>query len=886
MNDFPWAQGQQAVLHALNTSELGLTQEEAAKRLEEHGLNELKKKSRKTKLEIFFSQFTNFLVLLLLVAAGVSLALGEIVDAVFILLIVVINAIFGFVQEYRAENALEALKKLAAPQAQVIRGGKEQTIDAKILVPGDVVELQEGDRIPADARLIESYGFETLEAALTGESTSVAKDADIVLREDAQVADRANMIFLGTSVARGRATAVVTATSMQSEFGKIALLVGTITEEKTPLEEKLDALGKKLGIGAVAICLVIFALGLLYGQNIVKMFFTTVSLLVAAVPEGLPAVVTITLALGVQRMVGKKAVVRKLPAVETLGSTTVICSDKTGTLTKNEMSARVVSLCESDVVIPEKDLFSESGLSFARAMEISCLCNNARLIEEKTSEQVKTIHAGDPTEVALLALAKKTGTTKENLETQFEFITENSFDSDRKMMSVVYRDKHKKIIAFVKGAAEKVIAKSANILTNDGEKPLTSIEARKILEKNSELASQALRVIALAYKPLHSKNELKQENVESELTFVGLVGIIDPPRPEVKQAIQLCRDAGIKVVMVTGDNEKTATAIARELGISDNGLVINASELEKISDADLSEKIKHCRVFARVNPSHKMRIVEALQANGEVIAMTGDGVNDAPALKKADIGIAMGRTGTEVARESSKMVLLDDNFATIVAAVEEGRKIYDNVAKSVKYLIACNLGEIIAVLIPTILPSVFRGVIPLTPVQILWMNVATDSAPALALGTDAGDPNAMKAHPRNPKEGVINKKNFKKIIATAFLIGGSTLAAFLFALQWGIPVAATVAFSTIVISELLYSFTVRSTTTPLYKMNLFENKLLLVSVLAGIALQIAIVQGSIGTEIFDVVPLSLAQWLVILAASLSVVFIVELHKVISPRFTT
>ncbi len=880
MQDFqPWVHKQDAVLKALGSGELGLTEEKAKSCLEKYGFNELKRVLKKGVFRMFAGQFTNFLVILLIIAAIIAFSFGEVLDAGFIFLIIVINAVFGFVQEFKAENALEALKKLAAPQAKVIRNGKVFKIDSKLLVPGDVIELEEGDKIPADCRLLEAYSFETIESALTGESQPVVKDAKITLKENTQVADRVNMAFSGTSVAKGRATAVITETGMETEFGKIAAMVSTISEERTPLEDKLETLGKRLGLGAIAVCILVFIAGLIYGRDLFTMFFISVSLLVAAVPEGLPAVVTVTLALGVQRMVRKKSVVRKLPAVETLGSTTFICSDKTGTLTQNQMTARVVSLSDVDTNISSENLV-KSEKNFVTAMKISALCNNAKVIEEETVHGLALARSGDPTEVALLLLAKQAGITKENLELEFEFLSELSFDPDRKMMSVIYKDKDKKLFAFVKGAPERVIENSEKILTKTGVKTLDVKDKRGLLAKNDELASRALRVIALAYAPVRAGTEFKPAQIEKNLIFVGLVGIIDPPRPEVKDAVRLCKQAGISVVMITGDNERTARAIAEELEIMDGGKVISGYELDKMSDEALEKEVESVKVFARVNPRHKLRIVNALQKNGEIVAMTGDGVNDAPALKKADIGISMGRTGTEVARESSKMVLLDDNFATIVTAVEEGRKIYDNVAKSVRFLVSCNLGEIFTVFIPTVIPFIFGGALPLTPVQILWTNVATDSMPALALGTDTGDPGAMKQPPRDPNEEIIGFKNVSRVFGVALLIGVATLLVFLYALQFGAVVASTMAFSTLVAAQMSYALSALSKKLPLYKTDIFENKFLIFTILLSLTVQFAIVQFGFANAIFDTVALSIEQWLVVFGASLLVLLIVELYKVL------
>ena len=846
---------------SLESSETGLSSGEAQIRLKAFGEHVLTQEKTVTPIEIFANQFKNFLVILLIVAAIISFALGEVVDAAFILFIIILNAVFGFVQEYKAEQALQALKKMTAPQATVLRDAMENKIDTRFLVPGDVVLFSSGDRVPADCRLIESYSLGANESTLTGESAPVNKDTALLLPLEQPLAERANCVYFGTVITRGRAKAIIISTGMSTEFGKIAKLVQEVKTERTPLEEKLELLGKQLGIAAIAICLAIFAIGVATGLGLVNMFFTSVSLLVAAVPEGLPAVVTITLALGVQRMVKKNSLIRKLPAVETLGSTTVICSDKTGTLTRNEMTARILYFNGTENKIQEGIPLEASA---RRPLEISTLCNNA------------TLTSGDPTERALIEMAQKGSVTKEELETQYQFVSELSFDPSRKMMSTIYLSKKGELIAFAKGAPEVILNKSKTILTAAGEKPLDEFEIKKITAKNEELASNAMRVLALAYRTLRPGTEITSREVEKELTFVGLVGIIDPPRLEARGAVELCKKAGIKVVMITGDNGRTAGAIAKELGIIDGGKIILGSEIDATSDKDLLEIVKETRVYARATPTHKLRIVDALKKNGEIVAMTGDGVNDAPALKKADIGIAMGKSGTEVAREASSMVLLDDNFATIVNAIEEGRKIYDNIAKSIRYLVSCNIGEIAVILTATLAHWTI-----LVPVQILWMNLVTDGPPALALGVDPGDNAAMSQPPRKPSEEVLGIKNAPRIAAVAILITVATVGTFIYARQWGDGVAISMAFATIVIAELLYALSIRSQSLPLHKVGIFDNGLLVASVLIGTVIQVIITQEPYFNVIFDTVPLTSGQWLFVIGAAAITPLAVEAYKIVT-----
>ncbi|MEM5772832.1 MAG: cation-translocating P-type ATPase, partial [Candidatus Aenigmatarchaeota archaeon] len=743
------------VIKTLESSEAGLSELEAKRRLEKFGLNEIKEKKKISPFKIFLRQFKSFLIAILLVAAIVSLFLKEFLDASAIFAILMMNAFLGFYQEYKAEKAMESLKKMMVQKVKVIREGKQTEISSKELVPGDIIILEEGEGIPADARIIEAFSLATDESALTGESTPVEKQVKPI--QDLPIAERSNMVFMGTYVARGRGKAIVVATGMNTEVGKIAKEIEE-AEEETPLQKKLDKFGKWLGLLVLVVCFFVFVLGYLEDLDIVDDFFTAVALAVSAVPEGLPAVVTVALALGVNRMAKRNALVRKLSAVETLGCTTVIAADKTGTMTVNEMCVKKV-WCSGKIVEVSGTGFEPRGEFFSEGKSVEptkdndlmllikagLICNNSTIEFKEGKWHV----IGDPTEAALLVLASKAGLAKQE-KAEFEI----PFSSERKLMTVVYKQ-GKEFVAFTKGAPEKVLQLSTYILKKGKAERLGEKEKAKISFEMEEMAKQGFRVLALAYKRV---KKIEESKLEKGLTFLGFVGMIDPPRPEVKQAIETCKQAGIRVVMITGDHRLTALAIAKEIGLVEGEEeILTGEELEKMSEEELEEKVEKVAIYARVSPQHKSRIVKALKKKGHIVAVTGDGINDAPALKKSDIGVAMGIKGTDVAKEASDMVLLDDNFATIVNAVEEGRGIYDNIRKFVRFLLCINFDEIAlittAIILSTMLPNL---PLPLLPLQILWLNLVTDGFPALALTADPYEEDLMKKKPRNPKHGILH----------------------------------------------------------------------------------------------------------------------------------
>ncbi|MFW5986369.1 MAG: cation-translocating P-type ATPase, partial [Halanaerobiales bacterium] len=746
----------------LNTSqEKGLSSDEVSNRLQKDGYNELEKEEGTTLWDRIIAQISDFLVIILIAAAVVSGLLGEIVDAIVIIGIVIVNAVLGVIQESRAERALEALQEMSAPEVDVIRNGQNTTIPSRELVRGDVVLLRAGDFVPADVRLVEVSNLKVDESSLTGESVPVDKQADAILEPDTPLGDRSNSAFMGTVVNYGRGKGLVVDTGMDTELGKIAGMIESYEEEKTPLQQKLESLGKWLGLTVLAICALVFVLGTLRGQNVLEVFLTSVSLAVAAIPEGLPAVVTIVLALGMQRMVKRHAIVRKLLAVETLGTTTVICSDKTGTLTQNEMTVigayadgEEIEVTGSgynpvgDFRIDNKsvDLKKLPGLNLL--LTIGILCNDARLSRKENTWQIM----GDPTEGALVVAAEKAGNTQSKLEELYPRVDELPFDSRRKRMTTInkYESGDSPYTAMVKGAPDVILNLATYYQEGVEVKPLTEEKKKEILNINSEMAGNALRVLAGAYRPIAEiPSEDKSEEIEDRLIFVGLYGMIDPPREEVKDAVGLCQKAGIKTKLITGDYADTALAVAKELEITGpEGIALTGTELEKMSDEELTDRVEEVDVYARVSPEHKVRIVEALKTKGHITAMTGDGVNDALALKRADIGVAMGITGTDVAKETAEMVLTDDNFASIVSAVEEGRVIYSNIRKFVYFLLSCNVGEIFLILFSMLL----GWPIPLVPVQILWVNLVTDAFPALALGMEEGEPHIMDIPPRDTDE--------------------------------------------------------------------------------------------------------------------------------------
>jgi Ca2+-transporting ATPase len=826
----------------------GLSAAEAARRLSRLGPNSLREKKRIRPLAIFAAQFKSLIIWILVGAGLVSGALGEWMDAAAILAIVVLNAVIGFYQEFSAEKSIAALRKLTAPQARVWRDGTLRNIAATKIVPGDVLELEAGDLVAADARLFESASLMCVESALTGESEGVAKNSETLPNETLPLGDRANMVFMGTSVAAGTARAIVTATGMQTEIGRIAGLIEQAgADEGTPLQQKLESFGRILLWAALGIVALLFILGLVRGANFLEWFMTSVSLAIAAVPEGLPAVVTIALALGVLRMSRRRALVRRLPAVEALGSASVICTDKTGTLTVGEMTVRALYVAgemfevtgdgygpDGEVQLEGRELDVRHAAPLLEMANVLIGANNAHLVLEDGSWKV----VGDPTEGALLSAGHKAGGSKERLERELPKHHEIPFDSERKRHSVVRLMPDKRLRAFVNGAPDMLLKHCTFILSDAGVRPITEQDRREITAQNSAMATRSLRVLGSAYRELDpaSPEELTAEKVERDLVFVGLTGMYDPPRPEAREAVARCRAAGIRVVMITGDHPQTAMAIARELGIaSRDDLAVAAGELDALNDAQLRECVSKVAVYARVTAEHKLRIVRAWRANEAVVAMTGDGVNDAPALKGADIGIAMGRTGTEVTKQASDMIITDDNFASIVAAVEEGRGIYDNIRKTLRYLLAGNSGELLLMMFCVIigLPA------PLLPIHLLWINLVTDGLPALCLATDPIDSAVMKRPPRPRQERMTDRNFLGTMVFTGVLTAGVAFAVYWFALNSeSLELARTHAFTALVFAELLRSFGARSETRAVWRINVFSNFNLVAVVALSLGLQI------------------------------------------------
>ncbi|MEM3555120.1 MAG: calcium-transporting P-type ATPase, PMR1-type [Candidatus Micrarchaeia archaeon] len=894
------------VLSKLGTSEDGLSEEEARRRLEKFGFNELKEMRRKSPVQMFLEQFKNMLIVILIIAALIAALLGETVDAFAILVIVVLNAVLGFVQEYRAEKALEALKQLAAPQARVLRGGKEVRIPAKELVPGDILLIESGDKPSADARLIHAVDIRVDESSLTGESTPVEKDTAPV-KKDAQVAERKNMLFMGTAVTYGRGKAVVVETGMNTQIGKIAEIIQVTEEELTPLQKRLEKFGEQVGIGILIICGIVFIseiiespdlMEMIYSMRIaeflgsahlIELFLISVSLAVAAIPEGLPAVITITLAMGLQRMVRRNSIVRKLHAVETLGSTGIICSDKTGTLTRSEMTVRKIYVDGEFVEVTgqgyePKGEFRKEGnrinpmkeADLSLLLRIGALCNNSHLEDGRGWKVI-----GDPTEGALVVTVEKAGLSHEELKKKYPRVEEIPFDSERKRMTTIHKTPEKEIHAYMKGACEIVLERCSHFIENGKVKKLTPEVRKEILKRNSEMAEDALRVLAFAYRKLGTKN-YSPERVEREMVFVGLMGMMDPPREEVYEAVRKCESAGMRVVMITGDHKITAVAVAKELGImKKSSRVLTGEELDKLGEKGLERIVDEVAVYARVSPQHKIMIVKALKAKGHIVAMTGDGVNDAPALKMADIGIAMGMTGTDVSKEASDMILVDDNFASIVAAIEEGRGIFDNIKKFIKYLLSCNAGEVL-----TIFFAPFLNLpIPLLPPQILMMNLVTDGLPALALGVEPTNPKIMERPPRDPEEDIL-KPMIPNIVMIGFLTCVGTLL--IFSQYYGgnpynLDIARTAAFTTIVMFELFVAFACRSSTRTLVEAGVFSNRSLIIAVASSVVLQLAVIYLPPLQTVFNTVPLSLDDWGRILVISSTAFFAMEIVKLLKRR---
>jgi Ca2+-transporting ATPase len=895
-----------SVFEEFGVTETGLSSEEAEKRLKEYGENELKEKEKVSALQLFLSQFKSILIIILITASIVSALLGELIDAIVIIFTVFLAGVLSFIQEYRAEKAIELLKSLTSPEATVIRDGVEKKIPSKKLVPGDFILIQTGDRIPADARVIKEFNLKTDESSLTGESVPVQKSIEALPSETPE-ADRTNMIYTGTAVAYGRGSAIVTATGMRTAFGELAGLLGTIERSRTPLQESLDKFGRWIGIATLIIVAFVAMLGVFYGFPLLDMFLWGVALAVAAIPEALPAVVTVGLGLGVRRMVKRNALVRKLPSVETLGATNVICSDKTGTLTQNKMT--VEKICVDDQLLkvtgagysPEGEFFkgnekvSADDLHLQTLLLGAVLCNDAALFEENEKWEIK----GDPTEAALVVAAAKAGFRKVELDQKYPRLGEIPFSSERKRMTTFNKLEAgsgsfpvKGLIAFSKGAPEVILGSCTKIFL-DGEIKSLSPEIKQLIAgKVREMANQALRVMALSFRPLDEDNspekiysgERTAEEVEEDMVFSGLMGMRDSPREEVKLAIQKCADAGIKTVMITGDHKITASAIAKELGIlKENDLTLTGSELDSLGDAEFEDKVERVSVYARVYPTHKLRVIDAFKKKGYVVAMTGDGVNDAPALKAADMGIAMGITGTDVSKEASSMILTDDNFASIVAAVEEGRNIFKNIKNFITYGLSAHIGEVLIVLISIL----GWRILPLLAVQILWINLITDGLPPMALSVEPPDSGIMKQKPRNVKRGLITRRE----IAAGFGIGGLIALQALIILTWALdrdyPIEKlqTLIFTLVVFSEMFNAFNWRSDRYSIFSLGLFTNRPLVYAVLITVILQLIVIYVPFFQNAFRTVPLSLFEWGVVLALASTTLISMELVKYFSGKNT-
>ena len=869
--------------------EKGLSTEEIKKRQEEYGLNELKAKKKKNLFVKFLEQFKDFMIIVLIISAIVSgivgVAEGEgITDTIIILAVVLVNAIIGVAQENKAEKSLEALQKLSSHVAKVMRNGKLEVVQSKDLVPGDIVILDTGDYVPADLRIIEAINLKSQEAALTGESVPVEKQSEKIDDEKIGLGDRINMLFSSSLITYGRGKGIVVETGMNTEVGKIAQIINQSEEGTTPLQEKLNKLGKTLGIAALVICIIIFIVGILYGKEPIHMFMTSVSLAVAAIPEGLAAVSTIVLAIGVQRMVKRNAIVKKLPAVETLGSASVICSDKTGTLTQNKMTVQKI-FTNNYMIDVNKEIKINNELE--KLIYIAMLCNDTKVGEDNQL-------TGDPTETALIDMGMKMDIDVHKV-LNMPRLAELPFDSDRKLMTTVH-EVNGKYFVYTKGAVDELLKRCDNYILNSEIKNDLEEYKKTIDETNEVLAKNALRVLGFAYKEVdHVPTNEEMKDIESHLTYVGLVAMIDPPREEAKQAVEKCKTAGIKTVMITGDHKITATAIAKQLGIlEDESEAITGSELEKMSDEELIKNIRKYSVYARVAPEHKVRIVKAWQANGEIVAMTGDGVNDAPALKNADIGCAMGIVGTDVSKEAADVILTDDNFATVVAAVEEGRRIYGNILKAIQFLLSSNVGEIIvlftAILMTPLLANWFgitdiSGLEPLLPIQILWINLVTDSLPALALAVDPAEEGIMNKKPKKTK-GIFTKGMTWRVVYQGAMVGLLTLAAFIIGLATPgvedqhvkIQIGQTMAFFVLALSELIHVFNVRDNKNSLLKTKIFNNSKLIFAVLGSAALMFVITFVPALREIFNIVLLPTQNIVEVALLVFAPLVIVEIFK--------
>ncbi len=893
-----------SVFEELEVSEAGLSSEKASKRLKEYGENELKENEKVSVLQLFISQFKSILIIILIIASIVSALLGELIDAIVIIFTVFLAGILSFVQEYRAEKSIELLRSLTSPEATVIRDGVEKKIPSKKLVLGDLILIQTGDRIPADARIIKGFNLKTDESSLTGESVPVQKSIETLPSETPE-ADRTNMVYTGTAVAYGRGSAIVTATGMNTAFGELAGLLGTIERSKTPLQESLDKFGRWIGIATLIIVAFVAMLGVFYGFPLLDMFLWGVALAVAAIPEALPAVVTVGLGLGVRRMVKRHALVRKLPSVETLGATNVICSDKTGTLTQNKMTVERICVNEQILKVtgagysPEGEVFKGNKKVSADDVHLhvlllgAVLCNDADFFKENEKWEIK----GDPTEAALVVAAAKTGLLKVDLDQKYPRLGEIPFSSERKRMTTFNKLEAdsgsfplKGLVAFSKGAPEVILSSCTKIFL-DGEIRSLSPEMKQLIAgKVREMADQALRVMALSFRSLDegpsleniSSGEFSSEEIEEDMVFLGLMGMRDPPREEVKVAIQKCADAGIKTVMITGDHKITASAVAKELGIlKENDLTLTGSELDSLGDAEFEGKVERVSVYARVYPTHKLRVIDAFKKKGYIVAMTGDGVNDAPALKAADMGIAMGITGTDVSKEASSMILTDDNFASIVAAVEEGRNIFKNIRNFITYGLSAHIGEVLIVLISIL----GWQILPLLAVQILWINLITDGLPPMALSVEPPDSGIMRQKPRNVEEGLITRREIAAGLGIGGLIALQALIILAWAVDRGFPLEKlqTLIFTLVVFSEMFNAFNWRSDRYSIFSLGLFTNRSLVYAVLTTIILQLVVIYVPFFQTAFRTVPLSFTEWGVVLALASTTFISMELVKYFSGK---
>lgn len=888
-------------IQSLKFKEDGLSSEEASNRLEVYGENILQEKRKKSVILIFLSQFNDFIIWVLFGATIISVLMGESADAITITAIIILNGIMGFIQEYRTEKSMEALKELTAPTVRVIRDSNAVVIPARLVVPDDLVLLEAGDRVPADLMLIKASGVQADESLLTGESVPVEKKEVADKGTHSAAGSSENMLYMGTVITGGRGRAVVVSTGMSTEMGKIADMLQTVEEDETPLQRRLDRMGKVMVMCCIAACAVVTATGILKGENIYTMFLAGVSLAVAAIPEGLPAIVTVSLTLGVQRMLKRNALVRKLPAVETLGCTNVICSDKTGTLTENKMTIRNICLCEGNYEVSGTGYegegeFTRDGrkadiirdLSLNMLLEASVSCTNSELVITKPQGRILNMRSkntgvisasGDPTEIALLVCAYKAGIMKSEIDSKYKRVSELAFDSDRKRMSVIVRHNGEYYV-FLKGAIDCTLDLCSYAYRN-GIVKITPDIRNTIIRNNDRMARSALRVLAIAYRKLPSMpGKVSVNTIEKDLIFIGLVGMIDPPRKEAVKAIETCKIAGIKPVMITGDHKETAVAVAKQLNLlNDNSKVLTGKDLDLINDKMLNKEVLNASVFARVTPAHKLRIVKAYKNNGLTVAMTGDGVNDAPAVKEADIGVSMGQSGTDVTKEASAMVLLDDNFATIVAAVEEGRAIYDNIRKFIRYLLSCNLGEVLTMFIASLLGYS----IPLLPIQILWVNLVTDGLPAIALGVDPPDNDIMKRPARGKGGSIFSHGLSFKILFRGILIGLCTFAIYSINLHLSggnLIKARTMAFATLVMSQLIHVFECRSERYSIFEIRFFKNKYLIFAVLISITmLSIAIYIPSLQL-VFKTVGLLPGDWVEVLFFSGAISLIVNLKTYI------